>query len=337
MEALVKAATAPWWSSTEGDDLVDATDAAWVRRGQSDSVDSCRPRPSLDEDPRRPYAEEVKDAPQGWTCGQCTFLNVKPQGACGVCGSVRPPPPPPPEPLPLTARKAKLGRGSGLSPMHETRLAALLNVDAESVVVVAPGYEPPAVVAEGLHDDEDDEATVERPKSGSLDGANEQEAYGVAVALLVDGLKPADLALQLQDRGWSATIAAKVARDLNKLQAGAATAKAPSKPSPDALNAMLAKRRPPVKKDEAPDPLQAYLKMRKFGVAAEGVLARMQMDGSFLGVLELASTRVVSRTPSRRRRDACQHTQRSRPAPRRRRDTAPPQAAPSRLSSGFER
>ena len=132
-------------------------------------------------------------------------------------------------------------------------------------------------------------------------------------------------------------IAAKVARDLNKLQAGAATAKAPSKPSPDALNAMLAKRRPQVKKDEAPDPLQAYLKMRKFGVAAEGVLARMQMDGSFRGVLELASTRVVSRTPSRRRRDACQHTQRSRPAPRRRRDTAPPQAAPSRSSSGFER
>ena len=30
---------------------------------------------------------------------------------------------------------------------------------------------------------------------------------------------------------------------------------------------------------EAPDPLAAYIKMKKFGVAAEGVLARMQMDG----------------------------------------------------------
>ena len=80
MEGLVKAvgkATAPWWSATSYEDELDATDAAWVRNGKSDSLDSseaCSPRrrsfgdgprpiPPLDEDPRkRGYEEEVKDA-----------------------------------------------------------------------------------------------------------------------------------------------------------------------------------------------------------------------------------------------------------------------------------
>ena len=50
MEGLVKAvgkATAPWWSSTSYEDELDATDAAWVRNGKSDSLDSseaCSPR-----------------------------------------------------------------------------------------------------------------------------------------------------------------------------------------------------------------------------------------------------------------------------------------------------
>ena len=42
MEGLVKAvgkATAPWWSSTSYEDELDATDAAWVRNGKSDSLD----------------------------------------------------------------------------------------------------------------------------------------------------------------------------------------------------------------------------------------------------------------------------------------------------------
>ena len=150
-----------------------------------------------------------------------------------------------------------------------------------------PGYEPPTPAKEGLDDAEDDATTATqvtdpRPKSSpSVDGANEQEAYGVAVSLLVAGLRPDDLEQRLQSEGWSPSISAKVARDLGKLGAGLSrheTPAPPSKPSPDALNAMLAKRQPQVKK-EAPDPLAAYIKMKKFGVAAEGVLARMQMDG----------------------------------------------------------
>ena len=110
MEGLVKAvgkATAPWWSATSYEDELDATDAAWVRNGKSDSLDSseaCSPRrrsfgdgprpiPPLDEDPRRKvsYEEEVKDASPSkearpWTCPQCTFLNVENHGKCGVCG-----------------------------------------------------------------------------------------------------------------------------------------------------------------------------------------------------------------------------------------------------------
>ena len=309
MEGLVKAvgkATAPWWSSTSYEDELDATDAAWVRNGKSDSLDSseaCSPRrrsfgdsprpiPPLDEDPRgrKPsYEEEVKDASpkkthDQWTCPQCTFLNVENHGKCGVCGSARPLPPPPPV-NPLTAGKAKLGRGSGISLSPDAkRLAALLSVDADTVVVVKPGYEPPTPVKEGLDDAEDDATTVTdpRPKSSpSVDGANEQEAYGVAVSLLVAGLRPDDLEQRLQSEGWSPSISAKVSRDLGKLGAGLTRHEPapPSKPSPDALNAMLAKRQPQIQKKEAPDPLAAYLKMKKFGVAAEGVLARMQMDG----------------------------------------------------------
>ena len=183
MEGLVKAvgkATAPWWSSTSYEDELDATDAAWVRNGKSDSLDSseaCSPRrsfgdsprpiPPLDEDPRgrKPsYEEEVKDASpkkkhDSWTCPQCTFLNVENHGKCGVCGSARPLPPPPPV-NPLTAGKAKLGRGSGISLSPDAkRLAALLSVDADTVVVVKPGYEPPPV-KEGLDDAEDDATTA---------------------------------------------------------------------------------------------------------------------------------------------------------------------------------
>jgi len=309
MEGLVKAvgkATAPWWSSTSYEDELDATDAAWVRNGKSDSLDSseaCSPRrrsfgdgprpiPPLDEDPRgrKPsYEEEVKDASpkkthDQWTCPQCTFLNVEDHGKCGVCGSARPLPPPPPV-NPLTAGKAKLGRGSGISLSPDAkRLAALLSVDADTVVVVKPGYEPPTPVKEGLDDAEDDATTVTdpRPKSSpSVDGANEQEAYGVAVSLLVAGLRPDDLEERLQSEGWSPSISAKVSRDLGKLGAGLSRHEPapPSKPSPDALNAMLAKRAPQIKKPDQPDPLAAYIKMKKFGVAAEGVLARMQMDG----------------------------------------------------------
>ena len=310
MEGLVKAvgkATAPWWSATSYEDELDATDAAWVRNGKSDSLDSseaCSPRrrsfgdgprpiPPLDEDPRkRGYEEEVKDASpskkkrDSWTCPQCTFLNVENHGKCGVCGSARPLPPKPPE-MPSSFRKAKLGRGSGISLSPDAkRLAALLNVDADTVVVVKPGATFP--VKEGLDDAEDDATTATqvtdpRPKSSpSVDGANEQEAYGVAVSLLVAGLRPDDLEQRLQSEGWSPEISSKVSRDLGKLGAGLSRhnkPEPPSKPSPDALNAMLAKRQPQIKKPEAPDPLAAYLKMKKFGVAAEGVLARMQMDG----------------------------------------------------------
>ena len=182
MEGLVKAvgkATAPWWSSTSYEDELDATDAAWVRNGKSDSLDSseaCSPRrrsfgdgprpiPPLDEDPRkRGYEEEVKDASpskkvESWTCPHCTFLNVENHGKCGVCGSARPLPPKPPE-MPAMVRKAKLGRGSGISLSPDAkRLAALLNVDADTVVVVKPGYEPPPV-KEGLDDAEDDATTA---------------------------------------------------------------------------------------------------------------------------------------------------------------------------------
>ena len=57
-------------------------------------------------------------------------------------------------------RKAKLGRGSGISLSPDAkRLAALLNVDADTVVVVKPGYEPPPV-KEGLDDAEDDATTA---------------------------------------------------------------------------------------------------------------------------------------------------------------------------------
>ena len=133
------------------------------------------------------------------------------------------------------------------------------------------------------------QVTDPRPKSSpSVDGANEQEAYGVAVSLLVAGLRPDDLEQRLQSEGWSPEISAKVSRDLGKLGAGLSRhnkPEPPSKPSPDALNAMLAKRQPQLKKPEQPDPLAAYLKMKKFGVAAEGVLARMQMDGPSPGVL----------------------------------------------------
>ena len=133
------------------------------------------------------------------------------------------------------------------------------------------------------------QVTDPRPKSSpSVDGANEQEAYGVAVSLLVAGLRPDDLEQRLQSEGWSPEISSKVSRDLGKLGAGLSRhnkPEPPSKPSPDALNAMLAKRQPQIKKPEAPDPLAAYLKMKKFGVAAEGVLARMQMDGPSPGVL----------------------------------------------------
>ena len=316
MEGLVKAvgkATAPWWSATSYEDELDATDAAWVRNGKSDSLDSseaCSPRrrsfgdgprpiPPLDEDPRkRGYEEEVKDASpkkkrDQWTCPQCTFLNVENHGKCGVCGSARPLPPKPPE-MPSSFRKAKLGRGSGISLSPDAkRLAALLSVDADTVVVVKPGATFP--VKEGLDDVEDDATTATqvtdpRPKSSpSVDGANEQEAYGVAVSLLVAGLRPDDLEQRLQSEGWSPEISAKVSRDLGKLGAGLSRHNKPeapaSKPSPDALNAMLIKRQPQIKKPEAPDPLAAYLKMKKFGVAAEGVLARMQMDGPSPGVL----------------------------------------------------
>jgi hypothetical protein len=194
MEGLVKAvgkATAPWWSSTSYEDELDATDAAWVRNGKSDSLDSseaCSPRrrsfgdgprpiPPLDEDPRRKasYEEEVKDASpkkkrDQWTCPQCTFLNVENHGKCGVCGSARPQPPKPPE-MPAMVRKAKLGRGSGISLSPDAkRLAALLNVDADTVVVVKPGYEPPPV-KEGLDDAEDDATTATTRAEVILSGA----------------------------------------------------------------------------------------------------------------------------------------------------------------------
>ena len=114
------------------------------------------------------------------------------------------------------------------------------------------------------------QVTDPRPKSSpSVDGANEQEAYGVAVSLLVAGLRPDDLEQRLQSEGWSPSISAKVSRDLGKLGAGLDRHNKPeapaSKPSPDALNAMLIKRQPQIKKPEAPDPLAAYLKMKKFG------------------------------------------------------------------------
>ena len=102
---------------------------------------------------------------------------------------------------------------------------------------------------EDMDDAEDDVTTVTdpRPKSSpSVDGANEQEAYGVAVSLLVAGLRPDDLEERLQSEGWSPSNSAKVARDLGKLGAGLDRHNKPeapaSKPSPDALNAMLAKR-----------------------------------------------------------------------------------------------
>ena len=149
------------------------------------------------------------------------------------------------------------------------------------------------------------QVTDPRPKSSpSMDGANEQEAYGVAVSLLVAGLKPDDLETRLQSEGWSPEISAKVSRDLGKLGAGLGRHNKPeapaSKPSPDALNAMLAKRQPQLKKPEQPDPLAAYLKMKKFGVAAEGVLARMQMDGPSPGVHERGTAFAASPSPARR-------------------------------------
>ena len=151
-------------------------------------------------------------------------------------------------------------------------------MDADTVVVVKPGYEPPTPVKEGLDDAEDDATTVTdpRPKSSpSVDGANEQEAYGVAVSLLVAGLRPDDLEQRLQSEGWSPSISAKVSRDLGKLGAGLDRHNKPeapaSKPSPDALNAMLAKRAPQIKKPDAPDPLAAYLKMKKFGADSASV------------------------------------------------------------------
>jgi hypothetical protein len=176
--------------------------------------------------------------------------------------------------MPSSFRKAKLGRGSGISLSPDAkRLAALLSVDADTVVVVKPGATFP--VKEGLDDAEDDATTATqvtdpRPKSSpSVDGANEQEAYGVAVSLLVAGLRPDDLEQRLQSEGWSPEISAKVSRDLGKLGAGLSRHNKPeppaSKPSPDALNAMLIKRQPQIKKPEAPDPLAAYLKMKKFG------------------------------------------------------------------------
>ena len=363
MEGLVKAvgkATAPWWSSTSYEDELDATDAAWVRNGKSDSLDSseaCSPRrrsfdaprpiPPLDEDPRRKvsYEEEVKDASpkkkrDSWTCPQCTFLNVENHGKCGVCGSARPLPPKPPE-MPSSFRKAKLGRGSGISLSPDAkRLAALLSVDADTVVVVKPGYEPPPV-KEGLDDAEDDattEVTDPRPKSSpSVDGANEQEAYGVAVSLLVAGLRPDDLEQRLQSEGWSPEISAKVSRDLGKLGAGLSRhnkPEPPSKPSPDALNAMLAKRQPQLKKPEQPDPLAAYLKMKKFGVAAEGVLARMQMDGPSPGVLARGTASLpvtvprAQAVPRRSSNDFESCTSWSRPSPYRRRGRSRRRRAP---------
>ena len=304
-------------------DSLDSSEACSPRRRSFG--DGPRPIPPLDEDPRkRGYEEEVKDASpkkkrDQWTCPQCTFLNVENHGKCGVCGSARPRPPKPPE-MPSMVRKAKLGRGSGISLIPDAkRLAALLNVDADTVVVVKPGYEPPPV-KEGLDDAEDDATTATtraegypewgarhlistqvtdpRPKSSpSVDGANEQEAYGVAVSLLVAGLRPDDLEQRLQSEGWSPEISAKVSRDLGKLGAGLSRHNKPeapaSKPSPDALNAMLAKRQPQLKKPEQPDPLAAYLKMKKFGVAAEGVLARMR---------SVADGRVSASGPSPARR-----------------------------------
>ena len=120
------------------------------------------------------------------------------------------------------------------------------------------------------------QVTDPRPKSSpSMDGANEQEAYGVAVSLLVAGLKPDDLETRLQSEGWSPEISAKVSRDLGKLGAGLGRHNKPeapaSRPSPDALNAMLAKRAPQIKKPDAPDPLAAYLKMKKFGADSASV------------------------------------------------------------------
>ena len=84
-------------------------------------------------------------------------------------------------------------------------------MDADTVVVVKPGATFP--VKEGLDDAEDDATTATpvssdpRPKSSpSVDGANEQEAYGVAVSLLVAGLRPDDLEQRLQSEGWSPQI-----------------------------------------------------------------------------------------------------------------------------------
>ena len=98
-------------------------------------------------------------------------------------------------------------------------------MDADTVVVVKPGATLP--VKEGLDDAEDDattsvatQVTDPRPKSSpSVDGANEQEADGVAVSLLVAGLRPDDLEQRLQSEGWSPEISAKVS-DLGKLGAG---------------------------------------------------------------------------------------------------------------------
>ena len=65
--------------------------------------------------------------------------------------------------MPSSFRKAKVGRGSGISLSPDAkRLAALLNVDADTVVVVKPGYEPPTPVKEGLDDVEDDAAYIGR-------------------------------------------------------------------------------------------------------------------------------------------------------------------------------
>ena len=61
--------------------------------------------------------------------------------------------------MPSSFRKAKLGRGSGISLSPDAkRLAALLSVDADTVVVVKPGATFP--VKEGLDDAEDDATTA---------------------------------------------------------------------------------------------------------------------------------------------------------------------------------
>ena len=159
------------------------------------------------------------------------------------------------------------------------------------------------------------QVTDPRPKSSpSVDGANEQEAYGVAVSLLVAGLRPDDLEQRLQSEGWSPEISSKVSRDLGKLGAGLGRHNKPeapaSKPSPDALNAMLAKRQPQVKK-EAPDPLAAYLKMKKFGPRRSVKIEPYAIDARRLHLLMkwVVSFSILSRFgPRRGRRGASERT-----------------------------